>query len=222
MVLVRSQGCPGAAGSVRGSVRSRLHPGRGAWACKEESARAGSVCPDDAHARPDRKRLDDLQGQGQSHVQPDGAARTDRASVEPVHRDSRGHQHRRDGGLQSGVDQPRAPPRASSGGRRVRLRKACAHRGGRGSAARPRHRSDVLPDCHGSGFQRSLAARRARSHGSAGCVLPPAAAVRQCRGSRAVRPDRGGDLLSRAARLDGDCTPARCSRRVSGDAGRPG
>ncbi len=72
-----------------------------------EGARA--LRADDAHARADRQRLDDVQGQVQPGVQSDGAARPRRASLESLHRDPRSHVRRRDGGVQPRLDQPRPP-----------------------------------------------------------------------------------------------------------------
>ena len=71
----------------------------------DQGARA--VRPHDAHAGPDRQRLDDVQGRRQRQVQPgDARERRGRAPVQPVHRDPGGHQRRRDRGLQPGLDQP--------------------------------------------------------------------------------------------------------------------
>ena len=46
---------------------------------------------DDAHARADRQRLDDVQGRRQPRLQPDRRAGQRRPPVQPVHRDPRGH-----------------------------------------------------------------------------------------------------------------------------------
>ncbi len=96
---------------------------------REDGQGPRALRADDADARADRQRLDDLQGQVQPRVQPDGAARTHRAPVEPLHRDPRGHLAGRDGRVQPRLDQPRA---AHEDGRgrlgRLRLRQARARR----------------------------------------------------------------------------------------------
>ena len=51
---------------------------------------ARPVRADDAHAGPDRQRLDDVQGRLQRQVQPDRRRRERGAPVQPVHRDHRG------------------------------------------------------------------------------------------------------------------------------------
>ena len=77
---------------------------------------------DDAHPRADRQRLDDVQGRREPRLQPDRRARQRRAPVEPVHRDPRGDQRRRDRGVQPRLDQPGAPtwPAATWTGQRLR------------------------------------------------------------------------------------------------------
>ncbi len=89
--------------------------GRGPLRAAGEGARP--LRADDAHPRPDRQRLDDLQGRRQPHLQPDPGhpGRPGRAPVQPVHRDHRGLLRRRDRRVQprarsTSPGTSRAPP----------------------------------------------------------------------------------------------------------------
>ena len=113
---------------------ARLRRGRGRRLAVEDGQGARPLRAHDADARPDRQRLDDLQGQVEPRLQPDGAARANGAPLEPVHRDPRGHVGRGDRRLQPRLDQPRAPHDRRRDGRSLRLREArarpCAPRSG--------------------------------------------------------------------------------------------
>ena len=80
---------------------------------------ARSVRADDADAGPDRQRLDDLQGQvATARATRPRSAGERRPSLEPVHRDPRGHVGGRNRGLQPRLDQPRAVTRTTPERRR--------------------------------------------------------------------------------------------------------
>jgi len=96
-----------AARPVGRGVRRRIPSRGGRGALRAPGARARALRPDDAHARADRQRLDDLQGRLQPAGQPDREAGERRAPVEPVHRDHRGLLRRRDRRVQPRLDQPR-------------------------------------------------------------------------------------------------------------------
>ena len=144
------------------------------------------VGPDDAHPGPDRQRLDDVQGRLQPHVQPDRRARQRRAPVEPVHRDRRGEQRRRDRRVQPRLGQPRPPPHRRR--HRRRLGAAARHRAHRRDLPRPGHRHQLLPERGGRAVQPALAPGRAGLHGPAGRAVRPADAVRLARRRSSCRP----------------------------------
>ena len=112
--LVRPEGRAGAARPVGRRVRRGLRAGRGARTRAQAPAGPGTLRPDDAHPGANRQRLDDLQGRGQPHLQSNRAAAGGGASVQFVHGNSRSHRGRRDGGVQSGLHQPR-PARGRRG-----------------------------------------------------------------------------------------------------------
>ena len=190
----RCPSCPtcGARRSTRPTARPRT-TGR----VRAAGAGARALRPDDAHARPDRQRLDDVQGRRQPHLQPDRATprRHRGPPVQPVHRDHRGLQRRRDRGVQPRLDQPRPRTCADGGVDWERLRATVAHRG---AVPRPGHRHQLLPDAEAAasnprwrpvglglmGLQDVFFALR----------LPFDSA--EARG--AVDPDRRGDLPDRA------------------------
>jgi hypothetical protein len=183
-------------------LRGRLRAGRGAGLARKRMPARELIRPHDAHPGADRQRLDDLQGQVQSRLQPDRAAAGCGAFVESLHRDPRGHQRRRDRRLQLGQHQPGASRR----GRQVRFRQARAYRGTRGAPVGPGHRHELLPAAGGAHLESALASGRPGPDGPAGRVLQIAPAVRQRRGARAVAPHLGGDLFPR---LRTSCEMAR-------------
>ena len=201
--------CPTLADLYGEAFERGVRRGRERRACCERRCQArDALRADDAHARADRQRLDDVQGRVQPRVQPD--RRTPRrrvgAPVEPVHRDPRGHRRRRDGGVQPRLDQPRPHVMRDADGNATAFdfassRARCAHGG---APARSRDRSQLLPDRRRPRVERALASGRARRDGPAGRVLPAAPAVRRRRGARAVD-----------ARSPRRSTSTRCRRRSS-------
>ena len=111
VVTVRSRAPCRSCRTCSGRPLMRPTSGRGAGPGTQDAAGARTVWPDDAYPGADRQRLDDLQGQVQPRLQPDGAARPHGAPVEPVHRNPRSHQRRGDRRVQSRLHQPRAPSR---------------------------------------------------------------------------------------------------------------
>ncbi len=142
------------------------------------------VRADDAYARPDRQRVDDVQGRGEPAVQPDRRAGQHDPPVEPVHRDPGGQQRHRDRGLQPRVDQPGCARHR----RRRRLGEAALDRTHRRGVPRPGDRHQPLPGRAGGGLQPALAPRRARADGPPGRVLHAAPAVRLGVGRGSCRP----------------------------------
>ena len=194
---------------VRRRVRAGLPRGRVQQALRAPGAGPPALRRDDAHARPDRQRLDDVQGPVQPALQPDRRLDADargRAPVQPVHRDPRGHEPGRDRGVQPRLDQPRPLRRHRPRHRRhvVRLR---APRRGR---ARPRCATSTGSSTSTSTRptrRRARTPRGARSgsaHGPAGRVLQDAPAVRLPRGPRHL-----------AARSPRRSTSTPCGRRPS-------
>ena len=216
VVAVRPARGARAARPVGRGVRRRVPGGRGAGPLRAAGPGPGPVRPDDAHAGPDRQRLDDLQGRRQPAVQPDRRAGQRGAPVQPLHRDPRGVQRRRDRRVQPRLGQPRRPPRR----RRHRLGAAARHGPDRGDVPRPGHRHQLLPDRAGGGEQPALAAGRPRADGPAGrrssrcgcrSTRRPAREL-STRISRGDLPDRAGDLRR----------PGRAVRRAPGVRRRPG
>jgi hypothetical protein len=121
-----------------------------------------------------------------TEVQPDRplAARERRAPLEPVHRDPRGHQPGRDGGVQPRLDQPRSPSRAPAIDTATTARFDFEKLGRtvvrtRGASARPGHRPQLLPD------------RRGRRSNASGARSASASwACRTCSSSCACRSTR--------------------------------
>ena len=146
---------------------------------------------DDAHPRPDRQRLDDLQGRRQPHLQPD-----------PRHP-----------GRARSCTCPTCAPRSSRSPPTTRPRSATSARStsrstspptasrSTGTSSRATVRTAVplldrvidinyYPSDRVGRVQPALAPGRARPDGAAGRVLRAAAAVRLRRGARALDPDR--------------------------------
>ena len=171
---------------------------------------------DDAHPGPDRQRLDDLQGRRQPDLQPDRRAGERRAPVQPVHRDHRGLQRRRDRRLQPRLGQPRRAPHRR--GRRRRLAAAARDGPDRRDLPRPGDRHQLLPEPGGGGEQPALASHRPRGDGAAGRVLRAAAAVRLRRGAGALDPDRRGDLPLRPGAVRRAGVRARAAPGIHPDA----
>ncbi|GAB3938736.1 hypothetical protein GCM10027614_19370 [Micromonospora vulcania] len=132
-----------------GAVRRRVPGGRGAGPLRAAGPGAGAVRQDDAHPGPDRQRVDDLQGRLEPAVQPDRRTGQRGAPVQPLHRDHRGVQRRRDRRVQPRLGEPRRPPRR----RRHRLGAAACHGPYRRHVPRPGHRHQLLPDPAGGGEQ---------------------------------------------------------------------
>ena len=168
---------------------------------------------DDAHARPDRQRLDDVQGRRQPHLQPDlrRAGRPGGAPVQPVHRDHRGL---------LATTRPRCAtwarstsPSTCSRGRR-RLGEAPRDGPHGGAAARPGDRHQLLPERAGGGVQPALASGRARADGPAGRLLRAAG----CRST----PPEALELSTRISEeiyltaLEVSCALAAAARRPPG------
>ena len=118
-----------------------------------------------------------------------------RSSLEPVHRDHRGHArgpHRR---VQPRLDQPQA----ACDRKRLRLREARAHRAPRRASAQRRHRQDVLSDRIGRSIEQRVASGGARHHGPARRLLRPRPALRQRGSAQGLDAHSRRDLLPRAA-----------------------
>ena len=123
--LIDPSDAPGAARPVRRGVRRGV-PGGGEEGASATVKARDLYGADDAYPRADRQRVDDVQGRGQPAVQPDRRAGQHDPPVEPVHRDPRGQQRHRDGGVQPRLDQPRprTSPRTASTGRSCARRSA--------------------------------------------------------------------------------------------------
>ncbi len=133
---------------VRRRVRAGLPRRRGGGPLREAGVGPPALLEDDAHARPDRQRLDHVQGRVQREVQPDRCAQrrrlaSCRAPVEPVHRDPRDHRPGQHRGLQPRLAQPRRLRRC---GRPVRLRPPRRRRPPGRAVPRPGDRHQLLPD----------------------------------------------------------------------------
>ena len=167
---------------LRRGVRAGLRRGREPAGCTSaRSRRAQLYAQDDAHARPDRQRLDDVQGPVQRALQPDRRPRrraTRRAPLEPLHRDPRGHERGRDGGVQPRLDQPRPLRRRDPTVRRFDFDRLGERARTAVPLPRSRDRHQLLPDRRAAAVERPLAPGRARRDGPAGRVLPAAPAVR--------------------------------------------
>ena len=145
VVALRSQGCSASARSLSAKPSTQAYEKAEAdklYQAPDQSPRP--LRAHDAHARRDRQRLDDLQGRLQPQVQPDRQAGQRRSSLEPLHRDHRGHFAATRRRLQSRLDQPRAHVIVDATAQ-LRLRKARSHRAHRRAHARSRHRHQLLP-----------------------------------------------------------------------------
>ena len=115
---------------------------------------------DDAHPRPDRQRLDDVQGRRQPHVQPDRRGRATSCTCPTcAPRSSR---------CPPTTRPPSATSARSTWRRHLRdgddrLGAAARHGAHRGAVPRPGHRHQLLPERAGGGVQPALAAGRARA-----------------------------------------------------------
>ena len=114
VVAVRPGRGARAARPVGRGVRRRLPGGRGRRPVRAPGQGPRPLRADDAHAGADRQRLDDVQGRGEPALQPDRRAGQRGAPVQPVHRDRRGVQRRRDGRVQPRLGQPGGPPHAAT------------------------------------------------------------------------------------------------------------
>ena len=123
--------------------------------------------------------------------------------LQPVHRDPRGHDQARDGGVQPRLDQPGPPP-----DRRDGVTFDFEQLRARPCAARCRQLDRVIdinyyPIDAGRGLEPPLAPGGPGPHGPAGRVLPAAPAVRLARGARRCRS--GSRRRSTSTRLSASC-----------------
>ncbi len=130
---------------------------------------APALRPDDAHAGPDRQRLDDLQGRRQREVQPDRAVPGGVVHLSNLCTEI----------IEVSTDAETAVCNLGSINlarlvrrRRFRLRPPGPDRPRRRAVPRPGHRHQLLPDARSRSVQRPVAAGGPRDDGPSGRLLP--------------------------------------------------